>query len=624
MVVAVAGDRAELLLDAVVAIDRAHGRERLAVRAERGQRARPHLRALQRDRRARVVLRRHERCDAERPPQRAGKDAETDHAGRLEPAQHRGHERALEHGALEREAVDQQRRMERVERRHADVVERARSRPPEVGLAGLDVADQAGLGGRPGPGRQWFLNSIFSVPPLRCSHRGRERLELGRVAVAVGEGQHGRLRRPLAARLVGAAAPAAAEGESGEGRCERLHWLGWDASLASFGSMCPEATSGRRGAHRGRPGTLLASGARVCPDAPRVEVVRGCAREAAPSGRARRRSRARGDSRSRSSATRPSGSLAGRVGRRERRARRRSAGRWSRAASSHGRAGRRVASGRCSRPRAAPGSWSSSTTRAPARRSLFTLGLLGYAACPALVAHAALALPGRPRRRPARARRARARLRRHAARARAAARARLRPRRAGLHRMPGQSAGASRARPTLVEAAGRAGPGPRPRVGACCSRRSLALGGSPAPPRRPAAARRRCCCRPPPTSRSSPPTTRTALDAASSPTTRVDHGLWLAQAAALALLVLGVAWAWVRERRARTRVARLVIELGRRARGRQAARRARRRARRPRARARLPARRATCSSTRTAVRSRSPRRPAARSRRSCAAAGRLP
>ena len=42
----------------------------------------------------------------------------------------------------------------------------------------------------------------------------------------------------------------------------------------------------------------------------------------------------------------------------------------------------------------------------------------------------------------------------------------------------------------------------------------------------------------------------------------VDHDLWLAQAAALALVALGVAWAWVRERRARTRVARLVIELG--------------------------------------------------------------
>ena len=41
-----------------------------------------------------------------------------------------------------------------------------------------------------------------------------------------------------------------------------------------------------------------------------------------------------------------------------------------------------------------------------------------------------------------------------------------------------------------------------------------------------------------------------------------DHALWLAQAGALGLLVLGVAWAWVRERRARTRVARIVIELG--------------------------------------------------------------
>jgi signal transduction histidine kinase len=41
----------------------------------------------------------------------------------------------------------------------------------------------------------------------------------------------------------------------------------------------------------------------------------------------------------------------------------------------------------------------------------------------------------------------------------------------------------------------------------------------------------------------------------------VDRALWLAQAAALGLLAAGVAWAWVRGRSARTRVARLVIEL---------------------------------------------------------------
>jgi signal transduction histidine kinase len=42
----------------------------------------------------------------------------------------------------------------------------------------------------------------------------------------------------------------------------------------------------------------------------------------------------------------------------------------------------------------------------------------------------------------------------------------------------------------------------------------------------------------------------------------VDRHLWLAQAVALGVLSLGVAWAWVRGRRARTQVARLVIELG--------------------------------------------------------------
>jgi signal transduction histidine kinase len=43
---------------------------------------------------------------------------------------------------------------------------------------------------------------------------------------------------------------------------------------------------------------------------------------------------------------------------------------------------------------------------------------------------------------------------------------------------------------------------------------------------------------------------------------RVERNLWLVQAAALGLLVLGVAAAWVRGVRARTRVARLVIALG--------------------------------------------------------------
>ena len=83
----------------------------------------------------------------------------------------------------------------------------------------------------------------------------------------------------------------------------------------------------------------------------------------------------------------------------------------------------------------------------------------------------------------------------------------------------------------------------------------------------------------------------------------VDRQLWLGQAAALAALTLGVALAWARGLRARTSVARLVIELSEApAPGglRDAIARA---LGDPDARARLPARRRSATSTRAAGRS---------------------
>ena len=70
----------------------------------------------------------------------------------------------------------------------------------------------------------------------------------------------------------------------------------------------------------------------------------------------------------------------------------------------------------------------------------------------------------------------------------------------------------------------------------------------------------------------------------------IDKQLWFGQAAALGALALGVVLAWARGWRARTAVARLVIELSDAPAPGTTARRARPRARRPRARARLPAR----------------------------------
>ena len=453
------------------------------MRAERVQRARPHLRALQRDRRAGVILRLHQRRDAERPPQRAREDAEADHAGGLEPAQHRGRQRALEHGALEREAVDQQRRVERVERGHADVVERARPRPPEVGLAGLDVADQVGLG--VGLARS---PAVLERDPQRAAaallHRVCERLELGRVTVGVGEREHGRLRRPLAARLVGAAAPAAAEGECGQGRREDCTgWGGTHPWPPWLGVSRRYVWASRRTS--GPTRHFARAGPRVFPDAPRVEGVRGCACEATPPGRAHRRPRARGD-RARG---RPwhAGVVAGRrVGRREPRVRRGRLG-------ARGLRGRGVGTEAGEPVRAVAGGGRRRLVRRraqqPRRRLLAAVhgrpaGLRGVPgdrrARGARVSRRAAAGP-------ARARRTRARLCRHPARPRPAARPDLRPRRAGLRRLPGQPARRhERARRRRGGHARR--PRPRPRVGAR-ARAAGALRGRPLLPRRPAAAR---------------------------------------------------------------------------------------------------------------------------------------
>ena len=160
---------------------------------------------------------------------------------------------------------------------------------------------------------------------------------------------------------------------------------------------------------------------------------------------------------------------------------------------------------------AAGGAWFAGRAQQPGRRlgALFTVGLLGYAACPALVAHAALAYPGG---------RVAGRLER-AGLALAYASTILAlgllpalvfdPAAQGCTQCPQQPAGRRRAPP--VRRGGRAAPG---LVLGLVWAPALAAAGdrarSPArsPPRGGCA--RRCCCRPSPTSRSSPPATRTA------------------------------------------------------------------------------------------------------------------
>ena len=144
------------------------------------------------------------------------------------------------------------------------------------------------------PGRQWFLNAIFSVPPLRCStafangsSSAESPLALARVSTV---GFDARSPPALSAPLLPqpprarAARAAVRTALAGLGRILGLLWL--DVSRRYV--WASRRTSGPT-RHFAR------AGPRVFPDAPRVEGVRGCAREAAPSGRARRRSRARGD-----------------------------------------------------------------------------------------------------------------------------------------------------------------------------------------------------------------------------------------------------------------------------------------------------------------------------------------
>ena len=230
------------------------------------------------------------------------------------------------------------------------------------------------------------------------------------------------------------------------------------------------------------------------------------------------------------------------------------------AARSPGRAGPRAASGRSSR--AAGCAWFLVEFNNPGVGSplLFTVGLLTYAACPAVVAHAALAYPsGRVAGRLERAVLALAYLSTLVG-ARAASGARVRPCRAGMHGVPAQPPRASRATPTSSRRSTRVGlrrsawsghpRSPRSLCGGSCARRPP-RGSSPRP----------CCCRSSRTSDSSPSATGTALERGYLSNDSVDRRLWLGQAAALGALVLGVCLAWVRGWRARTSVARLVIEL---------------------------------------------------------------
>jgi signal transduction histidine kinase len=210
---------------------------------------------------------------------------------------------------------------------------------------------------------------------------------------------------------------------------------------------------------------------------------------------------------------------------------------------------------------AAGGAWFVGELNNPGAGSalLFTLGLVGYAACPAVVAHAALAYPdGRVEGRAARA-----------ALALAYAGTLIMlgllpafafdPAAQGCADCPDNLLAVTSA-PGVVDAAGHAG-----LVLGLVWAPALCLVALAEVARASAAARR---LRAPVLVPAAAYLALVAVDYAHGvkrgflSNDAVDRDLWIAEAAALGLFVLGVAWTWVRERRARTQVARLVIELG--------------------------------------------------------------
>ena len=239
--------------------------------------------------------------------------------------------------------------------------------------------------------------------------------------------------------------------------------LGWDASSASLARCVPTLVPALRRTS-GPSRHFLASSARVRPDAPPVGVVRGCARAAAPSRGARRRPRARSAlargrppraRRARSAGASTAASLA-LVARRLGARRLRRGGVGAPAAQPV----RPAAGGR--RLRVVPG-----RVQQPRRRlgGAVHARALGYAACPPLVAHAALGYPdGRVGGRLARAALALAYVGAVGVLG-LLPRARLRPRGAGLQRLPATTCWLVTSAPGLVDAAGRAGMRARPRRG---------------------------------------------------------------------------------------------------------------------------------------------------------------
>ena len=197
--------------------------------AQRPDRLLLHARAVGADGQAMPV-----RGGQQRPAHRDGmaqRVAQDRQAGQVHPAQPGEHPRghgAVEDGVLQRVAIDQHRRRQRPETRHADGVERLAARPSQVHPPGGDRVDHLGLvAGRVVAPLVDDLDLDRSAgqrpdPPNEARHRR------GWCVRGVGHPQHHRAAG-LTARLIGARRSAAAgghgyQGEREQGACLRkLH-----------------------------------------------------------------------------------------------------------------------------------------------------------------------------------------------------------------------------------------------------------------------------------------------------------------------------------------------------------------------------------------------------------------
>ena len=202
-VVRVALDRLHLLLDPVEAADLRAGRNGDRGRAQRTQSLACDARLGDSDPLAAKVSGLRKRpLYAEELAQRARQDSESDEAEWLEGLEHLAGDTTLENLGLQRVTVDEERRVQRVEARDADIVPGSTPDRAEVGLPCRDVVDDRRLGTAPRPTQPAVSELEPHLPARQAGDLVGERLQLLRPVEAIRHRQGERGRLGLAAGTV--------------------------------------------------------------------------------------------------------------------------------------------------------------------------------------------------------------------------------------------------------------------------------------------------------------------------------------------------------------------------------------------------------------------------------------